>query len=77
MSGDTFHIKTAAGERVFDVQGKVFSASGRKAFMDLQGNTLFTIRRQHFRIPSVYYGQDANEKKVSFNVSDKPNSHKL
>lgn len=65
LSGDSFYIELyPANQPLLQVKGEAFSLSGRKAVADMQGNPLFTIRKQHFSIPSTY-------------VSDNLMSHKL
>lgn len=64
LSGDSFHVTTAAGQPVVQVKGEAFSLSGRKHVQDLNGNNLFDIRKQHFALFSTYYCEDANKQKV-------------
>ncbi|ETN45155.1 uncharacterized protein HMPREF1541_10032 [Cyphellophora europaea CBS 101466] len=59
LSGDSFYIETYPSKQpLLQVKGDAFSLSGRKAVADMQGNPLFTIRKQHFSIPSTYYAED-------------------
>lgn len=46
LSGDDFTITTASGTPVCKCKGKVFSLHGTKAFTDLQGNELFTVKKK-------------------------------
>jgi uncharacterized protein YxjI len=70
LSGDSFHIKNTEGVDMFQVGGEAFSMSGRKHFADAQGNPLFDIRRELFKIPKRFYGEAPDGKRV-FNVQDK------
>lgn len=70
ISGDDFSIKTLDGRPIFKVHGEVFSMSGRKKVVDMQGNHLFTIRKQHFSIPATYYAEDPQGTKF-FEVAGK------
>lgn len=55
LSGDSFYIELyPSNQPLLQVQGTTFSLSGRKAVADMQGNALFTIRKQTFSIPSTY-----------------------
>ncbi|RYP63336.1 hypothetical protein DL771_009321 [Monosporascus sp. 5C6A] len=58
LSGDSFTIKTAGGQPVFDVKGHLFSLSGRKVVTDMRGNHLFTIRKKHMALHWTYYAED-------------------
>jgi len=60
MSGDNFSIKLVSGQPLFQVEGRVFSMSGRKKFMDMQGNHLFTIRKESIALHATFYGEDPN-----------------
>lgn len=71
LSGDSFHIELyPSNQPLLQVQGTTFSISGRKMVMDMQGNALFTIRKQTFSIPSTYYAEDPNGNKF-FEVQGK------
>ena len=54
LSGDSFEIKTAQGQPILAVEGKVLSISGRKKVRDMQGNHLFSICKEHFHLHSTY-----------------------
>ncbi|KAL1647989.1 hypothetical protein SLS58_002313 [Diplodia intermedia] len=64
LSGDSFSIKTVDGRAILQVKGEYFSLSGRKHVMDMQGNVLFTIRKEHFSIPTCYYAEDPSGKRL-------------
>lgn len=70
FSGDDYGIKTLDGRRMFHVEGEYFSLSGRKHFMDTQGNVLFDIRKHLFSIPACYYAELPTGK-VLFEVEGK------
>ncbi|KAF3905963.1 hypothetical protein ABW21_db0202552 [Orbilia brochopaga] len=70
FSGDSFDITTLEKVPVFKVQGKKMSLSGRKIFMDQQGNELFHLRKEHIALHSTYYGEDSTGK-VLFQVKSK------
>ncbi|KAF7503100.1 hypothetical protein GJ744_004309 [Endocarpon pusillum] len=63
LSGDSFSIKTLDGRDMLQVKGEAFSLSGRKTVMDMQGNHIFTIRKEHFSFPRAYYAEDAQGKR--------------
>lgn len=46
LSGDSFTITTATGSPVCQCTGKVFSLHGTKAFTDMQGGELFTVKKK-------------------------------
>ncbi|MCJ1323491.1 hypothetical protein MMC10_000152 [Thelotrema lepadinum] len=48
-------IKDINGQGVFQIVGKAFSMSQRKEVLDMQGQNLFTIRKQLWAIPSSFY----------------------
>lgn len=64
LSGDSFSIKTLDGREMLQVKGETFSLSGRKTVVDMQGNHLFTIRKEHFSFPRAYYAEDGQGKRV-------------
>lgn len=64
LSGDSFHVKNAAGQDVVQVKGESFSLSGRKHVMDMQGNNIFDIRKEHFSLHTTYYCENAKGEKV-------------
>ncbi|KAL1629005.1 hypothetical protein SLS54_001697 [Diplodia seriata] len=64
LSGDSFSIKTVDGRAIIQVKGEYFSLSGRKHVMDMQGNVLFTIRKEHFSIPTCYYAEDPSGRRL-------------
>ena len=61
FSGDDFDIKMANGQPILKVAGKVMSLSGQKTIMDMAGNQLFTIGKEHFHIHSTYVCKDPNK----------------
>jgi uncharacterized protein YxjI len=64
LTGDSFTIKLANGTPVLQVQGKVLSLTGRKKMMDMQGNHLCSIVKEHFHIHSTYAVEDAKGAKL-------------
>ncbi|EOD45603.1 putative duf567 domain protein [Neofusicoccum parvum] len=64
LSGDSFSVKTVDGRAILQVKGEYFSLSGRKHVMDMQGNVLFTIRKEHFSIPACYYAEDPSGRRI-------------
>jgi uncharacterized protein YxjI len=50
LSGDDFTIANTSGAPVCKCKGKVFSVHGTKAFTDMQGNELFTLKK---KIPAI------------------------
>lgn len=59
LSGDSFDVKTADGNRAFEIKGETFTLSGRKHLLDSHGTALFDIRKEHFALHKTFYG--ANE----------------
>jgi uncharacterized protein YxjI len=70
LSGDSFDIKLANGTPLIKVEGKLMSISGRKSVMDMAGNRLFDICKEHFHIHSTYACEDPNGQKF-FEVKSK------
>lgn len=64
LSGDSFSVMTADNRAIVQVKGEAFSLSGRKHVLDMNGNNLFDIRKEHFTLFSAYYCEDANKQKV-------------
>ncbi|KAH8159374.1 hypothetical protein CIB48_g8874 [Xylaria polymorpha] len=60
LSGDSFDIKLANGQPIFQVKGETFSLSHRQHFCDVAGNELFTIRKKLIALHSTYYAEDTN-----------------
>jgi uncharacterized protein YxjI len=58
LTGDSFSIKLANGTPIVKVEGKVMSISGRKKMLDMQGNHLCSIVKEHFHIHSTYAVED-------------------
>lgn len=48
-------INDINGNPVFRIVGKAFSMSQRKELVDMQGQNLFTIRKEVFSIPPCFY----------------------
>lgn len=69
FSGDDFAVKDAlSGQKIFNVNGKVLSLSGKKDVQDAQGKDLFTIRKKHLAIRKTYKGDDAKTGEEIFKV---------
>jgi uncharacterized protein YxjI len=54
LSGDDFTITTTSGAPVCKCKGKVFSIHGSKAFTDMQGNELFTLKKKMLAISKSF-----------------------
>lgn len=54
LSGDSFDIKTAAGEPLLKVKGRHATLSGRKSVYDMQDNHMFDLFKEHFHLHSTY-----------------------
>lgn len=65
LSGDSFHIKTADGTPVLQVEGKVMSLTGRKKMSDMQGNHLCTILKEHFHLHATYVVESPSGQKMA------------
>lgn len=63
LSGDSFDIKTAAGEPFLKVKGKHATLSGRKSVYDLQDNHLFDLYKEHFHLHSTYAAETPDKKR--------------
>ncbi|KAI0448617.1 DUF567-domain-containing protein [Xylaria acuta] len=70
LSGDSFDIKLANGQPIFQVKGESFSLSNRQHFCDMAGNELFTIRKKLIALHATYYAEDPNGN-VIFEVKSK------
>ncbi|KAI0437468.1 DUF567-domain-containing protein [Xylaria telfairii] len=70
LSGDSFDIKLANGQPIFQVKGETLSLSHRQHFYDMTGNELFTIRKKLIALHSTYYAEDTNGN-VIFEVKSK------
>ncbi|KAI1175631.1 DUF567-domain-containing protein [Nemania sp. FL0916] len=70
LSGDSFDIKLANGQPIFQVKGETFSLSGRKHFCDMSGNELFTIRKKLIALHTTFYAEDTTGN-VLFEVKSK------
>lgn len=64
LTGDSFSIKLANGTPILQVEGKVMSISGRKKVMDMQGNHLFSIVKEHFHIHATYVAESPSGEKL-------------
>jgi len=70
FSGDSFGIKTVNGRVVFQVKGEVMSISGRKHFMDENGQQLFDIRKQMIAFHATFFCENPEGQKF-FQVKSK------
>lgn len=70
VSGDSFEIKTDAGEPIIKVHGAWVSLRGRKKVEDHQGNHLFDIIKEHLHIHTTYVLEDPHGKKIAEVKSD-------
>jgi uncharacterized protein YxjI len=52
--GDDFHIKNAAGQDVFFVDGRAFRLGNKLSFQDLNGNELAFIRQKLLSLGPAY-----------------------
>ncbi|KAF1958157.1 hypothetical protein CC80DRAFT_408753 [Byssothecium circinans] len=64
LTGDSFSIKLTNGTPIVQVEGKVMSLSGRKKVLDMQGNHLFSIRKEHLHIHTTFGIEDPNQAKI-------------
>jgi uncharacterized protein YxjI len=64
LTGDSFSIKLTNGTPLIQVEGKVFSMSGRKKVNDMAGNHLFSIRKEHFHLHTTFAIEDPKENKI-------------
>ncbi|PWN51074.1 hypothetical protein IE53DRAFT_329096 [Violaceomyces palustris] len=69
FTGDDIAVTDAISKlKVFEVEGKVMSLSGRKVIKDSGGNDLFVLRKKHLAIHSTFQGLDPKTDKVLFTV---------
>jgi len=69
FSGDDFSIKDAVtGQRIFQVDGKVFSLSQKKEFLDATGKPLFHIKKRLISLHTTYDGYSAANDEELFTV---------
>lgn len=60
LSGDDFTITTTDGSPVCKCKGKVMSLHGTKAFTDMQGNELFTVKKKMLSIQKSFVCESPN-----------------
>lgn len=71
LSGDSFYVELyPSAQPLLTVKGEAFSLSGRKTVSDMQGNPLFVIRKEHFKLMSTYYAESPQGGKI-FEVQGK------
>ncbi|KAI0157198.1 DUF567-domain-containing protein [Xylariaceae sp. FL1272] len=73
LSGDSFDIKLANNQPIFQVKGESFSLSNRQHFCDMAGNELFTLRKKLVALHTTYYAEEPNTEKVLFEVKSRFN----
>ncbi len=64
ITGDSFSIKLANGTPIMQVEGKVMSLSQRKKVMDMQGQHLFSIVKEHFHLHTTFAIESPAEQKI-------------
>lgn len=64
LSGDSFDITNAAGQKFMKIQGKHMTLSGRKSVYDMNNNHLYDLVKGHFHIHSTYTAEDPQGKKI-------------
>lgn len=64
LSGDSFHVMDENNIEVVRCQGKTFSFSDRKEFMDPQGRPLFALRNKHLVLHKTFYGEAPDGKEL-------------
>lgn len=58
LTKDNYNITNLSGQPVLTVKAQSFSFSKRKMVMDMNANTLFTIRKDFGLGPASYYCED-------------------
>jgi uncharacterized protein YxjI len=64
ISGDSFDVKLANGQPIFQIKAKHMSLSGRKSVFDMAGNHLFDIVKEHLHIHTTFAAVDPHGKKL-------------
>ncbi|KIW21128.1 hypothetical protein PV08_01708 [Exophiala spinifera] len=64
LSGDDFEVTTVSGLHLCRCNGKVFSISGAKRFIDMQGNEIFTLKNKHIALHKSFYAVGPNGEEV-------------
>lgn len=64
LTGDSFSIKTADGQPILQVEGKLMSLHGRKKVSDMAGNHLFDIVKEHMHIHTTFACEDPQGQKL-------------
>jgi len=64
LSGDSFDVKLANGQPIFQIKSKHMSISGRKSVLDMAGHHLFDIVKEHLHIHTTFAAEDPQGKKV-------------
>ncbi|KNG85042.1 hypothetical protein ANOM_006967 [Aspergillus nomiae NRRL 13137] len=64
LSGDSFDVKLASGQPIFQIKAKHMSISGRKSIFDMAGNHLFDLVKEHLHIHSTYVAQAPDGRKL-------------
>jgi uncharacterized protein YxjI len=64
LSGDSFDVKLANGQPIFQIKSKLMSFRGRKSVFDTAGNHLFDIVKEHLHIHTTFAAEDPNGKKL-------------
>lgn len=69
FTGDSFYIKDAASDQpVLECKAKSFSLHARKEFVDLQGQTLFHLKKKILAFHATYEGVSPSDETVLFTV---------
>ncbi|KAE8380088.1 tubby C-terminal-like domain-containing protein [Aspergillus bertholletiae] len=64
LSGDSFDVKMASGQPIFQIKAKHLSISGRKSVFDMAGDHLFDIVKQHLHIHSTFAAEAPDGRKL-------------
>ncbi|GAQ08600.1 hypothetical protein ALT_5921 [Aspergillus lentulus] len=64
LSGDSFDVKLANGQPIFQIKSKLMSFHGRKSVFDMAGKHLFDIVKEHLHIHTTFAAEDPNGKKL-------------
>ncbi|KAH1478693.1 hypothetical protein KXW28_006880 [Aspergillus fumigatus] len=64
ISGDSFDVKLANGQPIYQIKAKHMSLSGRKSVFDMAGNHLFDIVKEHLHIHTTFAAVDPHGKKL-------------
>ncbi|KAE8381333.1 tubby C-terminal-like domain-containing protein [Aspergillus bertholletiae] len=64
LTGDSFDVKLANGQPIFQIKGKLLTIAGRKSVFDMAGRHLFDLVKEHLRIHTTYAAHAPDGRKL-------------